>query len=99
MALPGRPRLSDAERAVQICVRLRPNTLDTIYRYANHRGEQAGPLIRTVLERVFRHLEMKASTGTCYGASQRGSESTMGTLLAASPTQSASRVAEPGSPR
>jgi len=82
MPRPKKPEHVKADH--RFCVCLRTETVDQIYRYASLQGEQAGPIVRRALERVFGMLETSSSRGSCYGENRQPSPSTMQFVLTGS---------------
>lgn len=88
----ARPRKLESEKADhRFCLCLRTETVDTIYRYAAREGEQAGPIVRRVLERVFGMLETASTRSACYGEVRQPAASTMQYVLTGSPPKRAHR--------
>lgn len=93
--MAGRPRKLESEKADhRLCVCLRTETVDAIYRYASREGEQAGPILRRVLERVFGMLETSSTRAACYNGERQPSASTMRYVLTGSPPIRAPRPVE-----
>ena len=86
-----RPKKPDHAKAThRFCVCLKDETASTIFRFASLQGEQAGPIVRRALERVFDQKlidrafgmrETHSSSETCYGDIRQPANSTMRYVL------------------
>jgi hypothetical protein len=69
MARPKKP--ATAKVAHRLCICVKDETADLIYRYAELNGEPAGPIVRRVLENVFGMLKTPGSSSSCYTGDRR----------------------------
>lgn len=61
-----RPRLHDEAKLQVFTVRVSVKTLDSIYHVAHQRGEEASPLVRRALSRLFGMLDTSSTQSACY---------------------------------
>jgi hypothetical protein len=90
MARPKKPVTDKV--AHRLCICLKDETADLIYRYAELNGEPAGPIVRRVLENVFGMLKTPGSSNSCYGDRRQPSASTMRYVLTGSPHETGARL-------
>ena len=89
----ARPKKPETEKAAhRLCICVKDETADAIYRYAELNGEQAGPIVRRVLENVFSMLKTPGSSNSCYGGTRQPSASTMRYVLTGSPHETGVRL-------
>ena len=79
MGRPAKP--PNAKRSERFCVALKPGTVDQIYQFASLQGEQAGPIVRRVLENVFSMLATTGSSSAWYGERRSPAASTVRYVL------------------